>query len=183
MFKNFIRKRLPEQNEFYAVLAIVVFVVFGWSMRGFLHEVPSFINYFRVGQILAIFAYMMGFALLESLLVTFGLGLLSLILPVPWFRNGFIYKSFITLLVGGGAMLWLENTIMSWNNRFPPVELLLAFAGVTVGLWVVLLLLFHYIKPLQKALLFIADRIGVMAYLYVPLGLLGLVVVLLRNLW
>ena len=66
---NFIKKRLPERNEFYAVLGIVIFVVFGWSMRGFLYEVPSFINYFRVGQILAIFAYMMGFALLESFLV------------------------------------------------------------------------------------------------------------------
>ena len=183
MILNFFRKRLPELSEFYTVLGVVVFVVFGWSVRGFLHEVPSFINYFRVGQILAIFAYMMGFALLESLLVAFGLGLLSVLLPAPWFRNGFVYKSFVTLLWGGIAMLWLENTFMSWNNRFPPLDLLLTFSGITLGAWVILLVLFQYLKPLQKALLFIADRIGVMVYLYVPLGLLGLVVVLIRNLW
>ena len=182
MVLNFFRKRLPERNEFYAVLGVVVFVVHSWSVRGFLHEVPSFIHYFRVSQILAIFAYMMGFALLESLLVTSGLGLLSLLMPAGWFKNGFVYKSFITVLLGRIAMLWLENTVMSWNNKFPPVELLLTFAGITVGAWVVLLLLLHYLKPLQKALLFIADRIGVMAYLYVPLGILGLFVVLVRNL-
>ena len=183
MVLTFFRKRLPERSEIYAVLGVVVFVVFGWSVRGFLHEVPSFIHYFKIGQILAIFAYMMGFALLESLLVTLGLGLLSLSLPASWFKNGFVYKSFLTVMLGGVAMLWLENTVMSWNNKFPPVELLLTFVGVTVGVWVVVLLLFHFIKPLQRALLFIADRIGVMAYLYVPLGLLGLVVVLIRNLW
>ena len=183
MVLNFFRKRLPERSEFYAVLGVVVFVVFGWSMRGFLHEVPSFILYFKIGQILAVFSYMMGFALLESLLVTFGLGLLSLILPARWFKNGFVYKSFITVVLGGIAMLWLENTVMSWNNKFPPMELLLTFAGITVAAWVALLLLLHFVKPLQKALLFIADRIGVMVYLYVPLGVLGLFVVLIRNLW
>ena len=182
MVLNFFRKRLPERNEFYAVLGVVVFVVHSWSVRGFLHEVPSFILYFKIGQILAVFAYMMGFALLESLLVTFGLGLLSLTLPVSWFKNGFVYKSFITVVLGGVAMLWLENTIMSWNNKFPPMELLLTFAGITLGVWVALLLFFHFFKPLQKPLLFIADRIGVMAYLYVPLGVLGLIVVLIRNL-
>ena len=183
MVSNFFREQLPDRSEFYTVLGVVVFVVYGWSIRGFLHEVPSFIQYFKVGQILAIFSYMMGFALLESLLVTLGLGLLSLTLPGRWFRDGFVYKSFVTVLLGGIAMLWLENTIMSWNNKFPPVELLLTFVGITVSVWVVLLLLLHYLKPLQKALLFIADRIGVMAYLYVPLGILGLFVILIRNLW
>ena len=183
MALTFFRKRLPERNEIYAVLGVVVFVVHSWSMRGFLHEVPSFILYFKIGQILAVFSYMMGFALLESLILTFGLGLLALLLPSGWFKNGFIYKSFITVVLGGVAMLWLENTIMSWNNKFPPVELLLTFAGITLGVWVALLLLFHYVKPLHKPLLFIADRIGVMAYLYIPLGVLGLFVVLIRNLW
>jgi hypothetical protein len=181
MILNFIRKRLPEQSEVYTVLGVVVFVVYGWSMRGFFYEVPSFILYFKVGQIFAIFSYMMGFALLESLLVTLCLGLLSLLLPVSWFKNGFVYKSFITVLVGAIALLWLENTIMAFNNKLPPVDLLLSAAGIVLGVWVVLLLAFHYIKLFQNPVLFIADRVGVMAYLYIPLGILGLIVVLIRN--
>jgi len=182
MVLNFFRKRLPERSEVYTVLGFVVFMVFGWSMRGFFYEVPSFILYFRAGQIFATFSYMMSFALLESLLVTLGLGLLSLLLPVAWFRHGFVYKSFITVLVGAIALLWLENTIMAFNNKLPPIDLLLTAAGIALGAWVVLLLAFHYIARLQKPLLFIADRVGVMAYLYVPLGLLGLIVILIRNL-
>ena len=183
MVPDFIKRRLPERSEIYAVLGVVVFVVHSWSVRGFLHEVPSFILYFKPGQILAVFAYMMAFALFESLLVTLGLSLLAFFLPVKWFKNGFIYKSFLTVLLGAVAMLWLENTIMSLNNKFPPRDLLLTVAGVTFGAWVLLLLMFNFLKPLQKAVLFISDRIGVLAYLYVPLGIVGFVVVLIRNLW
>lgn len=182
MVLNFFRKRLPERSEVYTVLGVVVFMVFGWSMWGFFYKVPSFILHFKVGQILAVFAYMMGVALLESLLVTLGLGLLSLLLPVGWFKNGFVYKSFITVLTGAIALLWLENTIMAFNNKLPPADLLLTAAGITLGAWVVLLLAFHYVKFLQNPVLFITDRVGVMAYLYIPLGILGLIVVLIRNL-
>jgi len=182
MVLDFFRKRLPARNEIYTVLGVVVFVVHTWSVRGFLHELPSFILYFTPGQILGVFAYMMGFALLESLSVTIGLILLSLLLPAKWFREGFIFKSFVTVILGAGAMLWLENTIMSFNNNFPPMSLLLIAAGITLGAWILLLVTFHLIKPLQKSLLFAADRLGVFAYLYIPLGVIGLVVVLARNL-
>jgi hypothetical protein len=84
--------------------------------------------------------------------------------------------------VGAIAMLWLENTIMSLNNTFPPMGLLLRAAGITFGIWVFLLLAFHYAKTLQKAILIVSDRIGVLAYLYIPLGILGFVVVFVRNL-
>lgn len=179
---NIIKKRLPTRKEFYTVLGVVVFVVHSWAMRGFLHEVPSFILYFTPGQILAVFAYMMAFALIESVLVTFGLIVLSILFPTKWFKDGFIFKSLITVLLGAGAMLWLENTIMSFNNNFPSIKLLLVAAGISLAVWVLLLLTFHFIKPLQKSLLFVADRIGVFAYLYIPLGVIGLIVVLGRNL-
>jgi len=182
MVLNFFRRRLPDRREIYAVQGVVVFVVHNWSVRGFFHEVPFFILYYKIGQILAIFSYMMAFALFESLLVTFGLGLLSLVMPVKWFRDGFIYKSFITVVVGAIAMLWLENTIMSLNNTFPPMESLLRAAEITFGTWVLLLLAFRNAKPLQNAILFVSDRIGVLAYLYIPLGILGFVVVFVRNL-
>jgi len=181
MVLNFFKKRLPERSDVFTVLGVVVFLVFSWSIRGFFYKVPSFILYFKVGQVLAVLSYMMGFALLESLLGTLGLGLLAFLLPASWFKNGFVYKSFITLLVGAIALLWLEYTIMDFNNRLPPVSLLLTAAGITLGGWVALLLLFHHIKLLQKPVLFIADRVGVMAYIYIPLGFLGLIVVLIRN--
>ena len=183
MVLNFFRRRLPGRREIFAVLSFVVFVMHSWSVRGFFHEVPSFILYYKLGQILAIFSYMMAFALFESLMVTFGLGTLSLVMPVKWFRDGFVYKSFITVVVGAIAMLWLENTIMSLNNTFPSMGLLLGVAGITFGIWVLLLLAFHNVKPLQKPILVFSDRIGVLAYLYIPLGILGFVVVLVRNLW
>jgi len=183
MFLDLFRKRLPESSEFYTVLGISVFVVHSWSMWGFIHEVPSFILYFKTSQIFAIFSYMMGFALLESLMVAFGLGLISFLLPARWFKNGFIYNSFITIVLGAITMLWFENRILTFNNTFPPKQELFVYVATVFSLWVALLLLFYFFKPMQKIVLFISDRIGVMSYLYVPLGVLGLIVVLVRNLW
>jgi hypothetical protein len=179
---NFFRKRLPEKNEVFTVLGIVVFVVYSWSIWGFLREVPSFLLFFKLGQILAIFLYMMGFALLECLLVMIGLGLMSLVMPVRWFKDGFVYKSFITVVLGAVVILSFGNTLMSLNNDFPPLELILKSVSIAIAACALLLTLFHYVKPLQKAVLFIADRIGVMAYFYIPLGVLGMIVVLIRNL-
>ena len=183
MVLNFLRKHLPEKSEVFTVLGMVVFMVFSWSIWGFLHEIPSFLLYFRVGQILAIFAYMMGFALLESLLVMIGLGLMSLVLPVGWFKNGFVYKSFITVLLGAVVILSFGNTLMSLNNDFPPLESILKSSLIAIVAWVVLLFLFQYVKPMQKMVLFIADRMGVMAYFYLPLGAIGMIVVLIRNIF
>jgi hypothetical protein len=58
-----------------------------WAVHGYLHEQPSFLNYFRAGEILAIFAYMMAFGLFESLAVTMALVFLGSILPLNWIRT------------------------------------------------------------------------------------------------
>jgi len=179
---SLLKNRLPKQNEFFAALGVVVFFVHSWAVRGFLHELPSFILYFKLGQILVIFFYMMGFALLESLLALLGLLMISIILPVDWFRNGFIYKSFVTMAVGAAAMLRLEYLIMASNSRSSPIYEVYIWAAITVGVWIFFLVFSHLFEKLQKSAIFIADRIGVMAYLYVPLGIIGLLVVLFRNL-
>src|SRR5512138_2561192 len=93
-----LRTRLPSRRDSLLAFGVVLFAVFGWSIRGFLYKLPSFALYFNLGSNLAIFSYMMAFALLESLLVTGLLIVFSVLLPSSWFRSGFAYKSFIFVL-------------------------------------------------------------------------------------
>ena len=72
---------------------------------------------------------------------------------------------------------------MSLNNDFPPLESILKSSLIAIVAWIVLLFLFQYVKPMQKMVLFIADRMGVMAYFYLPLGAIGMIVVLIRNIF
>ena len=66
-------------------------------------RVPS-INFhrsmpFTIAEISEIFAFMMAFALLESLAVTGFLVLLSGLLPPAWLRDGFALKGLVVILV------------------------------------------------------------------------------------
>lgn len=178
---NFLIKRLPKWDEVQLALAAVVFFVHSWSVRGFLHEVPSFLLYFRVGQILAIFFYMMAVALLESVIMTASLLLLSVITPAKWFRQGLAYKSFLTSLVAAFAMTKLEYALLIDTRALPPASFFYAWSGITVAVWIALLLLAHYIRWFRKIAMFITERISVFAYLYIPLGMIGLLVILFRN--
>jgi|YNPBryBLVA2012_1023415.scaffolds.fasta_scaffold02103_6 hypothetical protein len=161
-----------------AVLGAAMFVVFSWSIRGFLFVFPSRVMYFRAWEVFSIFMYMMAFALAESLLVMGGLTLLSAVLPAGWLRQGFAYKGLLILLVGTAAAIGYQRAL---GDDLPPKETLLLWMAAPLFLLLGLLALPHFFPRLGLFLTSLAERFTVFAYLYLPLGFLGLLVVLLRN--
>lgn len=118
---------------------------------------------------------MMAFALLESLLITATLLLLSMLLPAAWLRDGFAYKSFVFLIVATGASIYLQQVLRS---SWPSSQILtLAWAAPLLGM-AALLALAHLLPRFKHILLDIQDRLSIMLYVYIPLGILSLVVVM-----
>lgn len=174
---NVFKKRLPARNEINLVMGVVIFAVHTWSIRNFLYKIPSFLLYTTPMDTFAIFCYMMAFALLESFAVTVGLLFLAAVLPLNWLREGFAYKGFVMVFVFTAASIWLQGNV---QNQFPPKSLLytlilIVFLGILILSWLI-----HKIPQLQKIVIDIEDRIGIMQYVYIPLGLLGLVIVVIR---
>ncbi len=191
MFDNLsqlIRRRLPARSEALQVLGVVLFAVFGWSIRGFLYKFPSFTLYFGLTSNLAILCYMFAFALLESALVMALLLIASVALPSRFYREGFGYKSFVILLVAIAAAIVFESwyridffkDIMAGLDY--PIPPFLIGTAVTLVLLAALLWLFGIWPRLQKIAHFLMEQFSIFTYIYVPLGLLGLLVVLIRNL-
>jgi hypothetical protein len=175
-----LKNRFPRRSEIVAVLGASVFACHSWSMWNFLHELPSFLLYFRLAEISVVFAYMMAFAFLESLLVTSGLALAAVILPSKWLRIGFAYKGFVFVVVGSIAAFILQKNL---RYEFPSKQLLvlnLVFPLILIALCIAAA---HVMGPLRKVLLDIQDRISIMLYVYVPIGLASLAVVAFRNLF
>jgi hypothetical protein len=160
--------------------AVAAFFVHSWSIRGFLHEFPSFINYFSTAAILAILAYMMAVALVESVLVTIGLIVTGAIVPRKWFKEAFVRSSFITILVGVIAMLKLEDALLVDTRSLPSWSFYLTWAVVAAGSLIILLALAYSVRPFQDAIQFLVERISLLGYLYIFLGLIALVVVAIR---
>ena len=176
---NLIRDRLPGRKEIIAVFGAVVFACHSWTMLGFFNKLSSFLLYFTVGEILSIFAYMMSVALLESIAVTILLVLLSIVLPPNWLRDGFAYKGFVIVAIATAASILFQKFL---PDDYPSTLMLAVSAIVPIVLIVILIGIGQSFPRLRSLLLDVQDRISIMLYIYVPIGILSLMVVFIRNL-
>lgn len=175
---EFIRNRLPYRSEIIAVLGVAVFACFSWTILRFFNKFSSFLLYLTVAEIAEIFAFMMAFALLESLVVTGILVVLSGILPPGWLRAGFSVKGLVVIFIYGSASLILQKTI---PDQFPSLIWLGLGTLVPLGLIIALLLFIGSRPRIRGILLNFQDRLTIMMYIYIPLGVLCLMIVLFRN--
>ena len=179
MNMSFIKRRFPDHREVTLVFSAVVFAVFTWAVRSFIYKFPAFILYYGVLDLFSILAYLLTFALLESLLVTALIVGLAALLPGSWLKQGFAYKGFLTVLVAAVATIYIKETM---TNQ-PTVKFLATAFGTAFAIWIGLLLLAHFWLPLQRIVLDLADRISIFLYIYLPLGLVSVSVVLIRLIW
>jgi hypothetical protein len=177
-----IRERLPHHKDILYVYGGVIFAIYSWAIRGFLMQLSSLRLYHTFGEILAIFAYVMAFALIESLVLMSSLIIAGIILPGKWFREGFAYKGFVAVLVAGIAMIILHYYLYSLNYQIPAMAVIYLGLGITMILLISLLWVFQNKPQLQTFSLAVQERLQIFIYFYIPLGLVGLAVVVLRNL-
>lgn len=177
---DFIRKRFPGRRELLLSFSFVVVVVYSWSIRSFLYQVPSYLLTVRGLEIVLVFFDLMASALLESVIVLIGILLIDLLLPMKWFKQGFLYKSALTLLVAAGAMIWFRTVLQP--DQFPAWVVVYKGSAIFFVTWVGLLFLFHRVEKLQKVILFIGDRIDVLAYLYFFFGIVGWLIFIVQKL-
>lgn len=179
-FVEIIKKRFPTQVEVRLVFGVIAFVVFGWAIWNFLYELPSQLLNTRWMGIIFNFMALMATALLESIFVGIGLAFLSFLLPMKWFKEGFSYKSFVTLCVMVGVIFWYRRVFVN-DDFFPAMEIVYRGLAIFFFSWVALLLIFHYGKPLQRFVLSLEERMEVFLYLYIPLGIIGLLTILVTS--
>ena len=67
-------------------------LVYGWTIYWSLWKLPSWLDFLPLGEIGAIFSYLLATNLIESLLVLLGIIVVCLILPQKWFREVFVSR-------------------------------------------------------------------------------------------
>jgi hypothetical protein len=177
--RNFIQKRFPNRSEIIPVLGAVVFACFSWMILNFINKLSSFILYFNLGEILAIFAYMMAFALLESLVFIGFLILVSGLLPSSWLKEDFAFKGFIITVIAAITSILFQHAL---RDDFPSMLMLVTSVVLPILAIAVLIFLIRSMPRVQNILLNIADRLSILLFLYVPIGIISLLVVVYRNL-
>ena len=136
----------------------------------------------NAGEIALVYAYLLVTNFLESLLAVCVPIVLGFILPPKWFRDSFVSRGTSLVLLGLGYFMFLAYQFQA-KDDYPTVLLKAWSVALALGIIALLVFLIAKIPFLNKALGFIAERVTIFLYVYIPLSLVSLVVVLPRLLF
>jgi hypothetical protein len=182
-FKERIEQKLPSRQEVLPVFSVIVFIVFTWSLYRMFFQVPSLLFYMRVWDVLIISAYVLAFALFESMVVLGLLVIFSLVIPTKYFKEKFVAQSstVVLMITLGAVALQRKMNIMyrldGWELILYPFVILAAIIFVIFAASYI----YDRFKILPRIINTVAERMIVFVLLYVPLSILGLLVVFVRN--
>ena len=182
MVQQFIKLKLPTRQEILPVFSVIIFFVFTWTLYTMFYYLPSWLGDMYTRDILILSTYSFAFALLESLTVLGVMVVLALLLPARFFKDNFVAQGgFLAILVSLAAYLIHPKL----GDAIPLRLLYLVQISIisligTVILIVLLSFLLDRLPGLTRIVNAIAEGMTIFAYIYLPLGLLSLLVVLLR---
>ena len=179
MFRRLI-SRFPGKQEIVYAFATAAFLVYGWTIYSSFNKIPSWIFYLRTSEIVSVYAY--------SFLVNFFecVFLVLILLAINFFFSGNLWKDkflpvsvvMLVILVGSSLLhlhrfedptlreSFLASQPLWWGSTFF-ISFLASFIVVR----------FSWFRNLLENL---ADRFAVFLYIYIPLTILSLFIVLAR---
>jgi hypothetical protein len=176
---NQVSARVPTLAETVPVFGVCVVVVYTWSIYVFLDRVTGWLYHLDLLKLVSIFAYTQAFALFESVVMCGSLVLLAMLLPGTTLRDRFVATSNAAIIVVAGwavAAQVYDDTIRTW-----PVSILLLWVGVVCASVVVSAILVRQWRAFERMMITFGKRMTPFLYVYLPISLLSVAVVIIRN--
>lgn len=162
------------------LFAASAFPIHLWAIYNLLQVLPAWLLRMSTWEVVGGIAYTLAFALLESILITAGLWIVAMLLPARWIKGRFVAigSSFIFLNALWTILLHYEyQTVRSMGVRELLPWLALYAFSVLVVLWFV-----YRSEKLSSAIVSLIERLAVLSFFYIAMDVLGLMVVVVRNL-
>ena len=174
-----IKNKLPRLAQVCPVYAMIVILTYGWTIYWALWKLPSWLNFLPLGEIGSIFCYLMATNFIESLIAFFGVIVICLILPRKWFRDLFVSRGSVlaaSVLISIMVFEYHFDKPSDYFHKFPIyLPLILLIAGVLV-------FLAGWIQIVRKAVEVFAENAVIFLFISLPVSVLSLIVVIVRNL-
>ncbi len=165
------RSRLISHENIVFVFAACVVPIYSWSILIFFKELPYRLQALPAWDLVGIFAYSQIFALLESGMILLIPVLGAAILPARFLRDRFVAQGSVLVLLTLG---WLIVGMLGLFSNFWWVSLYLISMGLSY------ILIYRY-KRLEQFINSFTERLTVLLYVYIPVTLLSVIIVILRN--
>lgn len=170
---------MPSRAQLARVFAVIVLMVYSWTIFWFTYKVPSWLYFLNVGEITTVFSYSLATNLAESLVVLCGPLALSLVLPRKWFRDVFVARGG-TLSVAGLAYMMYVGSQFTSKDGYPSLTLKpwsLALAAILI---VALVYVVGRIGLTRRIVETVADQATIFLYIYIPLSIIAVLIVLFQ---
>ena len=175
-----ILNRFPSLQENIRVYAVIAALIYGWSILWLFWELPSWLYYLTIGEMLPVFAYALATNFLESLLILAAINLCCFLLPKRWLRESFVARSFLLVSLGLGYLMYFAS-LLGKEDDYPAG--LLVWSPVVFVVFFLLSILLDRVASIRSLAENIADRLTVFLYLTIPLSAISLLLVIARNAW
>jgi hypothetical protein len=173
------KERLPAKRELVLVFAACAFPIYSWAIFQFLDRMTGWLYYLSLWEVLSILAYALTFALFETVVIFVGLTLLAWALPAPLFRRDFVAVGMVAIILASTSAIFVHYQEQALRGLSRPLLL-----GIALVLGVVALGIYMWVRRSERvAAIFrdLTERLSLFLYIYVPLSLVSIVVVVMRN--
>lgn len=175
-----IKNRFPSRLDTFYVFAACVLPVFLWAILSYLDAFPGFALRLTIWDLIGTASYVLGFALLESILLLLPWVLLAAILPHRVFKDRFVALASIVILISSAWMMYANYHLLNFARLARQEWITGGFLYfITLAIPIALVVRSKRVERLVQALI---QRVAVLAYIYVALGCLAILIVILRNL-
>jgi hypothetical protein len=176
--------RLPDRQSILGVYAVIVFLVYSWTLFTSFYKLPSWMFYLTIGQILSVYAYAFSVDLLESILALAVVLFLDFTLFLALKnREEFQSRSILLILVVLISSMLRLALFQSYDDIQSFLSGELTWWTITFLLALVIAAAAPKSKWIRKVIEGIAERATVFLYIYLPLSLISLVTVIIRNIY
>lgn len=177
-------ERLPKRQQILGLYAVIVFLIYSWTLLVSFYKFPSWILYLTINQILTIYAYSFSTNFIESLFIL----ACVLILDMTVFvllknRNEFQSRSTVLAIFVLASVMWRLLLFQNYEDTSVLVSGEFLWWTVTFLLAVPSAILISKIGRARSLIETFAERAIVFLYVYLPFSLISLAVVGIRNLY
>ena len=181
---NFIVERFPDRQSLLGVYAVIVFLVYSWTLLISFYKLPSWALFLTTGQILSIYAYAFSVNLAESLFVLLGLLFLDYtIFLLLRNKEEFQLRSLLITVILLGSSMWRLVLFQEYSNVSAFVGGELTWWAVTITLGLPIAIFVPKVAIIRKIMRAFVDRTVIFLYVYLPLSFISLIVVIIRNIY
>lgn len=161
------------------MFAACAFPIYVWAILSVLRQVPAWMLRLSSWELVSVIAYTQAFALLESVFVLFCLLFLGAVLPAQLFRDKFVaLGSMAVFVTAAWAMIAQYNS--EKTSLWGPKDFLPWLVLYSVSIGVPYLLIRRY-ERLEESVIAFVERLAVLSFFYVSIGVLSVIIVVLRN--